>query len=289
MNDTTNNARAHLKPKRLKVWTVGWGEVAEGLLAIATQAGEAGMTWADIKTTHPTWKPQTISGGLNRHLETGALIRRGKGGQIRYWLGTVSAEVADAIHAQDCERSRQRRSEMRRVYSEKHRRAVGDMTRAEYVAYQKARAEAAKSEKARQRVERAAAKKLAKDAERNAKQDAEARAAIRKEKAEARKLAADLARLEALEAKAKPTKPKLITRETQRANRLAEKFRGTVSPTAIVAPLPKPGPVDIPPHLIKKCPAMTLPHERIQPAGVIPKERGRYSDEASTWAKAVAA
>jgi hypothetical protein len=265
LNDTTRT-HAHLpKPRTPKVRTIGWGDATAGLLAMAEKAGANGITWADIKAAHPEWKPQTISGAMNRHLDAGTLIRRGKGGQIRYWLGTVGAEVADAIHAQDIERARQRRVDKRREYSDRHRRAVGNMTRAEYVAYQKARAEAAKSEQARQRVERAAAKKLEQDAKRAA---AKARAAIRKEKAEARKLEEQMAAQEAKEAaaKAKAKAGKKITRATKAINRIADKYRGTTAPSIVPMPQarPKATPVEIPPHLVKKCPPMTLPHERIQ-------------------------
>jgi hypothetical protein len=281
----TTDARAHLpKPRTPKVRTIGWGDATAGLLAMAEKAGAAGITWADIKTSHPEWKPQTISGAMNRHLDAGTLIRRGKGGQIRYWLGTVGAEVADAIHAQDIERSRQRRVEMRRVYSDAHRRAIGNMTRAEYVAHQKARAEAAKSQKARERVERATARKLEKDAQRAAAQamDADARAAIRKEKADARKLEADLHALEAKEAAAKSTKRhvKAIKKATANINKIADKYRGVNAPSTVPMPQarPKATPVDIPRHLVKVERPMTLPHERIQPTGSFGRI-GQYDTE----------
>ncbi|MGL4650050.1 MAG: hypothetical protein ACRC1H_11620, partial [Caldilineaceae bacterium] len=82
-----------------------------------------------------------------------------------------------------------------------------------------------------------------------------------------------------------------ISKETAAINRIADKYRGKTAPSLVPMPQPRPKatPVEIPPHLIKKCPPMTLPHERIQPGGVIAKEIGRYSAEASTWAKAIAA
>lgn len=281
-----------LEPKqsRKRHWTIRWGEAASGLLALAQKAGDAGFTWDCINAEYPAWRAQTASGALSRHLEAGTLIRRGKGGLIRYWLGTVSAEVADAVHAEDCARSKQRRAEMRRVYQERHRRAVGNMTRAEYVAHQKARAAAAKSEKARQRVERATAKKLEADAARAA---AEARAAIRKEKAEARKLAEQLAAQQSREAaaQAKAKAGKKIARATKAINRIADKYRGTTAPSIVPMPQPRPkaAPVEIPRHLVQVCKPMTLPHERIVCTGEIAREIGRYSTEASGWAAAVAA
>lgn len=283
------------KPSRKHHWTIGWGDAAKGILSLAEKAKEAGFTWKDINTAFPNWQAQTASGALSRHLAAGTLIRRGKGGLIRYWLGAVSAEVADAIHAQDCERARQRRVDKRREYSDRHRRAVGNMTRAEYVAHQKARAEAAKSQKARERVERATARKLEQDAKRAAAKalDAQARAAIRKEKAEARKLEEQLAAQErkAAAEKAKAKAGKKITRATKAINRIADKYRGTTAPSIVPMPQarPKAAPVEIPPHLVTVCRPMTLPHERIQPTGEIAKQIGRYSAEASTWAKAVAA
>lgn len=289
----TTDARAHLpKPRTPKVRTIGWGDATAGLLAMAEEAGANGITWADIKAAHPEWKPQTISGAVNRHLDAKTMQRRGKGGQIRYFPAWVPAAVCDAVHAEDCERSRLIRVAKRREYSEKHRRAVGDMTREEYRAYQAARTAAAKNEKARQRIEKAAARKLANDArkaekaaEREAKANAEARAAIRKEKAEARELAKAL---EATQPKPKSTAGNAMRRATQAINRLAEKHRGTVSPTAIVPKPAKPGPVEIPRHLVQVCKPMTLPHERIQPAGVIPRTIGHYTEkEVSPWVKAM--
>jgi hypothetical protein len=122
--------------------------------------------------------------------------------------------------------------------------------------------------------------------------DAEARAAIRQELAEARKLAADLSALEAKEAaqKAKTKAGAAIKRETQAINRAADKYRGVNAPSTVPMPQPRPkaAPIAIPEHLIQRCPAMKLPHERLEARGVIPKTIGQYDEKhISPWVKAM--
>jgi hypothetical protein len=121
-------------------------------------------------------------------------------------------------------------------------------------------------------------------------QDAEARAAVRREIAEAKQLAKDLARLAKQEAAKKPKAAPATRKATRDINKLADRYRGTVSVSAIRKPEPKPAAVvDIPEHLIYRAPPKPDRWAAVQGAGVISRKIGEYEGEASAWVQAVVA
>jgi hypothetical protein len=122
-------------------------------------------------------------------------------------------------------------------------------------------------------------------------QEAEARAAVRLELAQAKQLAKDLARLEKQEAAKKPKAPPATRKATRDINKIADKYRGTVSVSPIPQPKPKPvaGPLDFPEDKIQRWAPKLMWHEQVKPAGVISRTIGVYEGEPSICARAVAA
>ena len=271
MNDTTNNARAHLRVKRRPYEP--HGSIKAAVLRLVKKAGAQGIHYATLVDSIKGSTRQSINTTTKRLVAAGELVRRSQGQLILLWPAGTPVEQVDAVFGEVLEARRhfvgERDRGISRRSSEKARRAKGSLPMAQHLERLKA------GWRNHHMLE--------------TKANAEARAAVRKEQSEARKLAADLKRLEEAErAKAARKTVKQVTRDTQAINRLAAKVKGTVSPTAIVPKPAKPGPVEIPRHMVTVERPMTLPHERIQPTGSFGRI-GQYDTEPSTWAKAVAA
>lgn len=153
-----------------------------------------------------------------------------------------------------------------------------------------ARAASAYSEKIREacRAYRQEYAELIKAMER---EDAAVQAEIalaRQVRAENRAKARELAK-EKEAAKRKPKASPAMRKATVNINKLADRYRGTVSPSAIRPAEPKPAAlVDIPGHLIYRAPPPPERWAAVQGAGVISRRIGEYEGEASAWVRAVA-
>lgn len=133
------------------------------------------------------------------------------------------------------------------------------------------------------------AKEKARKAEWTARVSAERKAARDKLRAEYEAQRATMPRI-VVEVKPRPQpepRPKAKPSEHQKRltaanNRIAERYRGTVSPTSFAPKPPKPAAVvDIPEHLIFRAPAKPDRWAALQPAGVISRRIGEYEGEPS--------
>lgn len=101
------------------------------------------------------------------------------------------------------------------------------------------------------------------------------------ERAEARRIKAELVEAARQKKRAADTH---MQRTTRRINALADKFRGSALPKEKGRDVVITWPESV---KVTKCPGWTPRFSNLQPSGEIAKEIGRYSAEASNWAKVV--
>jgi len=241
-------------------------DMPELMLPIIRQAGEEGIENAELadRLGLHRWNVNHQSQTMRR---LGLIHTYSTGYAIRHFDASVSVVVAKAT--------------MERLAAEKvieRRKAKRDAKQRWQV---NARAKAA--EQAAQEAEEARRLALA--------VTAEDRAAVRRQIAEARQLSEDLKRLDKQAAKPKAKASPSTRRATRNINKIADKYRGTVSVSPIPQPKQKPvaGPIDFPDHLIQRAPAKPDRWAAVQGAGVISSRIGEYEGEASPWVQAVAA